>query len=35
VKPFLLTPDWRPGAELESTGLGSRLVMPPAQLSLF
>jgi predicted DNA-binding helix-hairpin-helix protein len=35
VKPFLLAPDWRPGAELESVGLGTRLVTPPAQLSLF
>ncbi len=35
VKPFLLTPDWRPGAELDSVGLGIRLVTAPAQLSLF
>jgi predicted DNA-binding helix-hairpin-helix protein len=35
VKPFLLTPDWRPGAELDSGNLGTRLVTAPAQLSLF
>jgi putative DNA modification/repair radical SAM protein len=34
VKPFLLMPDWRPGAELDSAGLGDRLAAP-AQLSLF
>jgi putative DNA modification/repair radical SAM protein len=35
VKPFLLMPDWRPGTELDSQGLGRKLVTPPAQLSLF
>jgi predicted DNA-binding helix-hairpin-helix protein len=35
VKPFLTTPDWRPGAELESVGLGTGLITAPAQLSLF
>ncbi len=35
VKPFLQTLDWRPGADLESVGLGASLVTTPAQLSLF
>jgi putative DNA modification/repair radical SAM protein len=35
VKPFLQTPDWRPGGELEALSLAPRLALPPAQLSLF
>jgi putative DNA modification/repair radical SAM protein len=34
-KPFLFTPDWRPGAQLDSAHLAQRLRAKPQQLSLF
>lgn len=35
VKPFLVTPDWRPTATLDSAGLAATLALPPEQLQLF
>jgi putative DNA modification/repair radical SAM protein len=34
VKPFLVTPDWRPTGQLDSTRLAGTLAMPHAQLQL-